>query len=35
MIALAWHWNRLKHVRPGTARWVSLAAGAFLVGRLL
>jgi uncharacterized membrane protein len=35
MVGLAWHWNRLKHVRPRTARWVSLAAGAFLVGRLL
>jgi uncharacterized membrane protein len=35
MIGLAWHWNRLKHVRPGTARWVSLAAGAVLIGRLL
>ena len=35
MIGLAWHWNRLKHVRPRTARWVSLAAGAFLVGRLV
>jgi acyltransferase len=35
MIGLAWQWNRLKHVRPRTARWVSLAAGAFLVGRLV
>jgi acyltransferase len=35
MIGLAWQWNRLKHVRPRTARWVSLAAGAFLMGRLV
>jgi len=35
MIGLAWQWNRLKHVRPRTARWASVAAGALLVGRLL
>ena len=35
MIALAWHWNRLKHARPGAARWVSVAAGVVLGGLLL
>lgn len=35
MIALAWYWNRLKHARPGAARWVSVAAGAVLGGLLL
>jgi uncharacterized membrane protein len=35
MIALAWQWNRLKHVRPRTARWASAAAGALLVARLI
>ncbi|MGH9253904.1 MAG: heparan-alpha-glucosaminide N-acetyltransferase domain-containing protein [Vicinamibacterales bacterium] len=35
MIGLAWQWNRFKHVRPRTARWVSVAAGTVLVGRLL
>jgi uncharacterized membrane protein len=35
MIGLAWQWNRLKHVRPRTARWVSAAAAALLIGRLL
>jgi acyltransferase len=35
MIWLAWHWNRLKHMRPRAARWVSVAAGGVLVGRLL
>ena len=31
MTALAWQWNRLKHVRPRTARWVSVAVAAWLV----
>jgi hypothetical protein len=35
MVALAWSWNRLKHVRPSTARRVSLAAGVVLAARLL
>jgi len=35
MIALAWQWNRLKHVNPRTARWASVAAGFALVGRLI
>jgi uncharacterized membrane protein len=35
MIAMAWYWNGLKHARPGVARWVSIAAGALLVARLL
>ena len=35
MIGLAWYWNRLKHVRPGVARWVSVAAGVVLGGLLL
>ena len=35
MIALAWYWNRLKHVRPATARWVSVGAGVVLGGLLL
>jgi hypothetical protein len=35
MIALAWHWNALKHTRPKAARWVSVAIGAILVARLL
>jgi hypothetical protein len=35
MIALAWYWNRLKHVRPAAARWVSVTAGVVLGGLLL
>jgi len=35
MVALAWYWNRLKHVRPAYARWVSVAAGVVLGGLLL
>ena len=35
MIVLAWQWNRLKHVTPQTARRVSIAAGAVLLGMLL
>ena len=35
MITLAVYWNRLKHARPGVARWVSVAAGVFLGGLLL
>ena len=34
MIALAWHWNNLKHTRPQAARWVSIAVGTLLVVRL-
>jgi uncharacterized membrane protein len=35
MIALAWHWNGLKHARPKAARWLSAAMAALLVARLL
>ena len=35
MIVLAWQWNRLKHVKPQTARWISMAAGASLIVMLL
>lgn len=35
MTALAWQWNRLKHVLPRTARWVSVALGAWLLLLLL
>jgi len=35
MVALAWHWNRLKHVRPVAARWISVGAGVVLVARLI
>ena len=35
MIGLAWQWNRFKHFRPRAARWVSVVAGAVLIGRLL
>ncbi len=35
MIALAWCWNRLKHVSPTAARWVSVTAGVVLGGLLL
>ena len=35
MVGLAWQWNRLKHVKPHAARWVSAGAGAVLVARLL
>lgn len=35
MIALAWHWNGLKHAQPRAARWVSVATGALLVARLI
>jgi uncharacterized membrane protein len=35
MVALAWHWNRLKHVRPAVARWVAMAVGVLLVARLI
>ena len=35
MCGLAWQWNRLKHVKPQAARWVSAGAGAVLVARLL
>ena len=33
MVLLAWGWNRLKHTRPRTARWVM--GGAFAAGALL
>lgn len=35
MVALAWYWNGFKHVRPRAAKWVSVAAIAALVARLL
>jgi uncharacterized membrane protein len=35
MVALAFYWNRWKHVRPRVARWMSVAAGAVLIYRLL
>ena len=35
MVVLAAFWNRLKHVRPRTARWVSIGVGALLLYRLL
>ncbi len=35
MVALAWQWNRLKHVRPVVARRLSVAAGVVLVARLI
>jgi hypothetical protein len=35
MVALAALWNRLKHARPRSARWVAVAAGALLIYRLI
>src|SRR5688572_25207990 len=35
MALLAWYWNGFKHVRPRAAKWVSVAALAALVARLL
>ena len=35
MAALAWGWNRLKHTRPRTARWVSIGTAAVLIWRLV
>jgi hypothetical protein len=35
MVALAFYWNRWKHVRPQGARWLSVATGAILLYRLL
>lgn len=35
MLALAWHWNGLKHARPRAARMVSIVAGVVLVGLLI
>jgi uncharacterized membrane protein len=35
MTLLAWHWNRLKHIRPRSARWVSVAAGVALTAMLI
>jgi uncharacterized membrane protein len=35
MIGLAWQWNRFKHVRPQTARWVTATVAVLLVSRLL
>jgi uncharacterized membrane protein len=34
MAGLAWYWNWCKHVRPRTARWASLGAGALLIAKL-
>jgi hypothetical protein len=35
MVALAWQWNRFKHVRPVAARRVAVAAAVVLVARLI
>jgi hypothetical protein len=35
MIALAWHWNGLKHQRPRVARLVAVAMGVGLAGWLI
>jgi acyltransferase len=35
MVALAFFWNRWKHVRPRSARWVSIGAGGLLLYSLL
>jgi len=35
MVVLANYWNRWKHVRPRSARWVSIGAGGLLVYSLL
>jgi uncharacterized membrane protein len=35
MALLAVYWNAWKHTRPRVARWVTVAAGAVLLGRLL
>lgn len=35
MTVLAWQWNRLKHIMPGVARWISVGAGAGLVLMLI
>jgi hypothetical protein len=35
MVALAWRWNRLKHVRPVAAQRVAVAAGLVLLARLI
>jgi len=35
MVVLAFFWNRWKHVRPRSARWVSIGAGGLLLYRLL
>jgi hypothetical protein len=35
MVALAFYWNRWKHVRPRTARWMSVATGIWLVSQLI
>jgi hypothetical protein len=35
MAALAWRWNRLKHMRPRTAKWVSFGAAGLLISRLI
>lgn len=34
MMALAWHWNRLKHQRPRVARWLTVGTGATLLASL-
>ena len=35
MTLLAWQWNRLKHIRPRSARWVSVAACVVLAAMLI
>ena len=35
MVTLAYFWNRWKHARPRSARWVSIGAGGLLLYRLL
>jgi hypothetical protein len=35
MVALAWQWNRLKHVHPVAARRIAVAAGVVLAARLI
>jgi uncharacterized membrane protein len=35
MVALAYYWNRWKHARPRSARWVSIGAGGLLLYSLL
>lgn len=35
MAVLGWGWHWCKHQQPGTAQWVRVAAGGWLLGRLL
>jgi uncharacterized membrane protein len=35
MVVLAYFWNRWKHIRPRSARWISVGAGGLLVYSLL